>query len=248
MLHRALRLTVPETFSTGGQFVSLEFDRHPTDCSAVLIDPHARTSRRLGAVPRGVGASISLDGKWAVAVAIQDRSVTLFDVTQDTRRSLDPPGSDICLAARFSPQGDRLLITTVAAHHVFRGSDWKWERTWERRKSSPHPPNRLFDRSGTLTLHSDGTDQMELRTFPDWQLLAALPAAAAERPVTRAALAPDADRLATFDGGFFEVWNLRRLREILSILELDWDGPALPPDPSPLPLGIGRPGRSDSDP
>jgi hypothetical protein len=137
----------------------------------------------------------------------------------------------------FSPQGDRLIVTTTTGHHVFLGPTWTWERTWQRRKESSHEPNWAFNRSGTLTLHSDGTERLELRTFPDWEFLAAFDTSP-ERPFTLVSLAPQGDRLATYDGRSFEIWDLRRVRQLLSDMQLDWRQPPIPPEASPMPLRI----------
>jgi serine/threonine protein kinase/WD40 repeat protein len=187
-------------------------------------------ARRLGRHDDLFGVAVSPDGRWAVSVGGRGDAVCVWDVDGGTLVRRLPHGGEYG-GATFSPDG-RWLVTG------FRGSDFCfWEvGSWKLQARLARGPRSLCDsvafaRDGRLLALVEGRDRIALHdaaTLPPRRL------ATLETPgpasLMGLSLSPDGTRLAaTTEYGVVVLWDLRRLRQELAALDLDWEMPPYPP-------------------
>jgi WD40 repeat protein len=186
-------------------------------------------ARGLGTQDCLFGVALSPDGRWAVSAGDSGDAFCIWDVAQGTRvRRLPHQGA--YPGAAFSPDG-RWLVTGVRTDFCF------WEvGSWERKARLPRDPRSLFSsvaftRDGRLLALAQGRNRIYLHEAATLRHLAALeiPGPAS---LTGLSLSPDGTRLAAAtDYNVIAFWDLRRLRQELAELDLDWEMPPyLPPE------------------
>jgi serine/threonine protein kinase/WD40 repeat protein len=180
------------------------------------------------------GVALSPDCHWAVwATHIGDPVtgedvVRIWDVAQGTVvRSFHFPAGQQPGAA-FSPDG-RWLVTGVRSEYCFREVG-----SWEAKARLPREPRSIycyvaFSGDGRLLALGQGFNRIELREAGTLRHLATLelPGQAILRGLS---LSPDGTRLAAaINWKLIALWDLRRLRQELAALDLDWEMPPYPP-------------------
>jgi WD40 repeat protein len=151
-----------------------------------------------------------------------------------------PQEDDRYYLATFSPDG-RWLVTNVRSEFRF------WEvGSWEVKQRLPRHLRSLFgyvafSGDGRLVALAYARNVIRLYDTATWQHLATLETPGL-KDLTGLALSPDGSRLAVATADdVLGLWDLRRLRERLAALGLDWDLPAYRP---PLPDGKPVPALS----
>jgi serine/threonine protein kinase/WD40 repeat protein len=196
-----------------------------------LAEP--RRARRLGTHDGLFGVALSPDGRWAVTAGRQgdaDRpedAIRIWDVASGTLvRSLRLEGE--YPGAAFSPDGRR-LVTGVRSAFLF------WEvGSWELKTRLPREPRSLFSsvafsRDGGLLALAQGRNRIHLHDAATLRQLATLEAPGAI-DLTGLSLSPDGTRLAAAtQQDVVALWDLRRLRQELAALDLDWEMLPYPP-------------------
>jgi serine/threonine protein kinase/WD40 repeat protein len=233
--------TLRHPTTAGGQ--SLRIDVGPTGERLLLgaadggvdLMPLAEPGqgRRLGTHDGLFGVALSPDGRWAVTAGRQgdadcpEDAIRIWDVANGTlvrrlRQEGEYPG------AAFSPDG-RWLVTGVRSAFFF------WEAgSWELKARLAREPRSLycsvaFARDGGLLALAQDRNRIQLHDAATLRRLATLEAPG---PVDLSALSlsPDGTRLAaTTQQGVVALWDLRRLRQELAALDLDWERPPYPP-------------------
>jgi WD40 repeat protein len=190
-------------------------------------------ARRLGTHDGLFEVALSPDGRWAVTAGRQgdaDRpedAIRIWDVADGTLvRRLSHEGE--YPGAAFSPDG-RWLVTGVRSAFFF------WEvGSWELKARLPRDPRSLycsvaFARDGGLLALAQDRNRIHLHAAATLRQLATLEAPG---PVdlTGLSLSPDGTRLAaSTQQDMVALWDLRRLRQELAALDLDWEMPPYPP-------------------
>jgi serine/threonine protein kinase/WD40 repeat protein len=189
--------------------------------------------RRLGTHEGLFGVALSPDGRWAVTAGHQgnaDRpedALRIWDVAQGLLVRRLPHEGEYPGAA-FSPDG-RWLVTGVRSAFFF------WEvGSWELKAQLPREPRSLFCSvafardAGLLALAQDRNhihlhDAVTLRQLARLQVPGPV-------DLTGLSLSPDGTRLAAAtQQDVVVLWDLRRLRQELAALDLDWEMPPYPP-------------------
>jgi WD40 repeat protein len=190
-------------------------------------------ARRLGTHDGLFGVALSPDGRWAVTAGRQgpaDRpedAIRIWDVARGTLVRRLPHEGEYPGAA-FSPDG-RWLVTGVRSAFFF------WEvGSWDLKVRLPREPRSLFSsvafaRDGGLLALAQGRNRIHLHDAVTLRQLATL-----EVPgpidLTGLSLSPDGTQLAaTTQQDVVALWDLRRLRQELAALDLDWERPPYPP-------------------
>jgi serine/threonine protein kinase/WD40 repeat protein len=184
--------------------------------------------RRLGIHLGLTTVALSPDGHWAASTGHPDDSVSVWDVARATLVRRIPHRSEYC-GATFSPDG-RTLVTGDRSNFCFREFG-----SWALKASLPRSPRSLFSlvaftRDGRLLALGQDRNQIELYNAATLRRLATLAMPAGPASLTGLSLSPDGIRLAaTTDYNVVVLWDLRRLRQGLAALDLDWEMPPYPP-------------------
>jgi hypothetical protein len=193
-------------------------------------------ARRLG-VHEGLQAvALSPDSRWAVSVGRlydvpgHDDAIRIWDVAQGTLvRRLPLDGADVDFGVTFSPDA-RWLVTGAFSGYYLREVG-----SWELKARLPRYPRSLpalvaFTRDGRVLALSQGRNRIDLHEAATLRHLATLEAPGTAH-LTGLALSPDGTRLAAATTyNMIVLWDLRRLRQELTPLGLDWDLPPYPSD------------------
>jgi WD40 repeat protein len=185
-------------------------------------------ARRLGTHDHLFAVAISPIGLWAVSAAgYPDEDFCVWDIARGVLLRRFPSGGHYP-AATFSPDG-RTLVTSVDTRFSF------WDvGSWELKASLPRAPRSLqglvrFNRDGSLLALSQGRHQIQLHDAATLRRLATLEIPAGPANLVGISLSPDGTRLAaTTDYNVVVLWDLRRLRQELAAMDLDWEMPPYP--------------------
>jgi eukaryotic-like serine/threonine-protein kinase len=173
-------------------------------------------------------AAFSRDGRWLATGNWQGRGAKVWDArTGELAQDLDVGDPEEWAAwPAFSPDGEWLVIGTVAEYGFWEVGSW--------RKSHSLPRENAGKSRGQIVFSPDGTMLAVLRSMTE----AALVDPATGREFARLPTAggpycfsPDGSQLVTHAGkdGALHVWDLRLIRRQLREMGLDWDLPPYPP-------------------
>jgi WD40 repeat protein len=194
-------------------------------------------ARRLGRHDGPSWVALSPDGRWAISTSHPNDTVCVWDVARAILLRRLPHGGEYS-GATFSPDG-RWLVTATRSEFCF------WEvASWELKARLPRDPRSLcnsvaFTRDGLLLGLVDGRNRIRLYDAATLPLrhLATLETPEGPAGLSGLSLSPDGTRLAATTGyNAIALWDLRRLRQELATLDLDWEMP-----PYPLPEHDGNP-------
>src|SRR5678815_5954455 len=128
----------------------------------------------------------------------------------------------------FSPDGRWLACCAVDATTFWWTEDWSLRRHIPIALEGATHYRVAFSPDGRIAAFSASDHEIRLVVVQTGEELATLPSS---RLLTCLAFSPDGDQLATVsEPGYFQLWNLRKLREELAAINLDWPDIPLPPD------------------
>jgi serine/threonine protein kinase/WD40 repeat protein len=187
-------------------------------------------ARRLGAHDCLSGVALSPDGRWAASAGGADDAVCVWDVARGAVVRRFPYGGDAWCGATFSPDGRWLVIAVRTDFRFLEVGSWEEKARLERGPQSLCS-SVTFTPDGRLLAVVDGRKRVQLYD------VAGLPPrrlATLEIPgsanVSGLSLSPDGARLAAnTEQHVIALWDLRRLRQELAALDLDWETPPYPP-------------------
>jgi WD40 repeat protein len=183
---------------------------------------------------------VSPDGRWLAVGGWYEHGVRVWDLRgRRFERTLRP--KDAVNISKFfvgfSPDGRWLVSCThiekgESAYHFWRPGTWDLHLRigQERGAIAAHPP--AFTRDGRLMALGISPDQVLLADAGTGRELARLTTL---QPVTPSPLAfsPDGTKLvAATSQKTVLVWDLRRIRDRLATMGLDWDAPPYPVAPA----------------
>ena len=132
--------------------------------------------------------------------------------------------------AAFSPDGRWLACADVDATTFWRTEDWSLRHRIPKPLEAPGRCRLAFSPDGRVAALSVSDCEIRLTIVETGEELATLPTG---RLLASLAFSPGGDRLvAVLQPGYFQLWNLRQLREELAAMNLDWPDAPLPADRS----------------
>jgi len=206
---------------------------------AVVLHPALGKTTILGRGSRRAYIATSPDGKWVARGNYQGNGVEVWDgQTGKLLRNLPAEGT---ATVAFSPDG-QWLVTAATEYKFWRTDSWK-----------PHSVIQgIADLGGRMAFTPDGKvlavkvsrDLVRLVETSTKRVLADLEATPRPARVQGLCFSPDGTQLAVACGTEgLRVWDLRRVRDGLAAMQLDWDLPPYPPaaqvtDPQPLQVEV----------
>jgi WD40 repeat protein/tetratricopeptide (TPR) repeat protein len=190
-------------------------------------------NRRMG------GVSVSPDGRWLAVGGWKEAGVRVWDLhRRRLERILRPDDAvgDTSFVVSFSPDGHWLVLNTGSpvkhSYHFWRVGTWEpgQQIDLERNGTVFHPP--AFNDDGRLMALGIAPDQVLLAEAATGRELARLTTLQSVNP-TPLVFSPDGTKLvASTNQRTALIWDLRRFREHLGPMKLDWGAPPYPTVPA----------------
>jgi serine/threonine protein kinase/WD40 repeat protein/Flp pilus assembly protein TadD len=128
----------------------------------------------------------------------------------------------------FSPDNRWLVFGTAQEYIFYHVGSWQPGPRWPRDYAGYSPCNPAFTRTGNTVAIAHSSRAIKLLDVESGSELATLAAPGAES-LTSLCFTPDGGRLAAGTRtGVIQLWDLRRIRQQLREMGLDWDPPAQP--------------------
>ena len=202
-----------------------------------MDDPHSPRKRvralSSNTASRMISVAVSPDGQWAAAGGWNDQGIYVWNLPRHRLERILPRGdspADGHTIASFSPDGRWLVcLSDIAAASGY----YFWEvGTWKRgpfvAKSAGGFREPLFSPDGRLIALTVSREQVRLAEAGTARPIAHL---STLQPLASAPwdFSPDGTRLvAGTDRNIAVLWDLRRVRQQLQAMGLDWDQPSMP--------------------
>ena len=173
---------------------------------------------------RIVRATWSPDSKWRATFTWQGYGVKIWEAQSGT--FVRDVISDYTSTARFSPDGRWLVTISSAAYRFWEAGSWQPRHSVPRDGTMRGGGPMAFSPDGSLLAVSHLKQGVRLVESSTGRKIATLDSED-QWPLC---FSPDGTQLVTADlTGVVRIWDLRRLREGLAKLNLDWDLPPYPP-------------------
>lgn len=197
-----------------------------TSIIAFGTNPSSEGIRSTANIDVGTVADVSPDGTWIATIPQSRKSLQILDgLTASLVTNL--PTRKVW-HAWFSPNGRWLAYSQDDSTCVVATADWSLLRRFEH-TSQDIVCRSAFSPDGRILAFFVSNQEVRLVKFETGEELATLPKS---RMATGLWFSPKGDRLAiVHEPGYLHLWDLRRLREHLASLELDWNLPPYPPAP-----------------
>jgi serine/threonine protein kinase/WD40 repeat protein len=176
-----------------------------------------------------VAAAMSPDGRWAATGTHNGFGVRVWDTSAGKLLKELVPDDKISQPV-FSPDGRWLLITSESGIGIWEPGTWRPVRQISTDQSmvSAHV---VFSRDGKMLAVQTSLATVRLYDAETWRPLARLEGPDADL-ISQIVFTPDGTRLLlSCRGGIPRLWDLRRVRQRLAEMGLDWAGPSYAPAP-----------------
>jgi serine/threonine protein kinase/WD40 repeat protein/tetratricopeptide (TPR) repeat protein len=196
---------------------------HPAESRAIPLEAANQSMTSL---------AVSPDGRWLAAGSWYAPGITVWDVLRHRfERILTPPDAKgiTKFFVSFSPDGRWLVSSTLPdnsrpAYHFWRPGTWDLDRRIDNDEVAVHA---AFTRdSAIMALCKD--HKVTLADATTGRELARLSTVQQDDP-TPLSFSPDGTKLVVgISQNTAHVWDLRRVREMLTTMGLDWEAPPYP--------------------
>jgi len=166
---------------------------------------------------------------WLATGTWRGDSVKVWDTTTGREIQELPIGQDTQVA--FSPDGQWLVTGGAGKYQFWRVGSWQEDLDLSINRESPSglPGPMAFAPDGRLLALARSTLEVQLFHADTGRQIARLPSPSPQI-ISYLCFSPDGSQLAiATEAGTVELWDLRRIRQGLAELGLDWDLPPYPP-------------------
>ena len=194
----------------------------------------------LGPHPGAHYVALHPTSQWVATANWKGENVKLWDTTTGQEIRELPIGQDAQVA--FSPDGEWLVTGGSRKYQFWRVGSWQevLNLSINRESLSGLPGPMAFAPDGRLLALARSTLEVQLLDPHTSRQVARLPSPSPQI-ISCLCFSPDSSRLAVAtEAGTVELWDLRRIRQELAEMGLDWD---LPPYPPAVPAEETRPLR-----
>ncbi len=217
--------------SPDGRWISATRDRS----TAILeLDQFGSTNRGGLTLRPARPVYLGPDGRVAATVASRrTNGVSIWSPTSGAVVTNLPVASVRHVA--FSADGRWMACAADDTTTVWRTRDWTLAHRIQHARDAPGRYRVAFSPDSRLLADTISDQATQLLVVETAEVLGTL---STDRLLTSLGFSPDGAQLAvTFESGYFQLWDLRHLRQQLAGMGLDWPGPALPPaaaEPAPF--------------
>jgi WD40 repeat protein/tRNA A-37 threonylcarbamoyl transferase component Bud32 len=170
--------------------------------------------------PRVDSIALSPDGQWAATGTWRGAGTRIWDLHTGQQIGKELPGGDAFVA--FSPDGRWLVNGTQNDYRFWEVGSWRPGLRIPRTPPTAAGP-LAFSTDGKILAIAHSYREVRLIETASGRELATL-AAPEPHPVRWLCFRPDGEQLAVAcEKGVLQLWHLRRLRQRLTELGLDWD-------------------------
>jgi hypothetical protein len=199
--------------------------------AAVLDVPARRLTARLTGHENLLLVAISPDGRWVASASAWGDEIVVWDAKTGKRVKSWPHFRELSGHVTFSPDGKWLVTTVGPDYRLIETGSWQLRRILPKEDSGEIPGPAAFSDDGTVLAVTDTPDKVKLLDPNTGREYATL-SAPGGLGLGGLCFSLGGSRLAvTTAGGLVHVWDLRRIRQRLAAMNLDWDLPPLPAPP-----------------
>jgi WD40 repeat protein len=170
--------------------------------------------------PRVNSIALSPNGRWAATGTWRGTGTRIWDLHSGQQIGKELPGGDAFVA--FSPDGRWLVNGTQNDYRFWEVGSWR--PGWRIPRTPPTGAGPLaFSTDGKILAIAHSFQEVRLIETASLRELATL-AAPEPHPIRWLCFRPDGEQLAVAcEKGVLQLWDLRRLRQRLTEIGLDWD-------------------------
>jgi WD40 repeat protein len=221
---RGVKIEVVEVSPDGQWLIAMNRQKNGTVVNIQLVPPFEVVPMDKSLCPC-FHLDFSTDGRWAASIARSLDALQIWNAR--TGRLMTNIPSLGAFQCAFSSDGKWLACGQNDSTTIWNTT------TWSLHHRIPHPPHDgrkvvTFSPDGrVLAIFNSNAQKVQLRRLETGEELASFPVGFVS---TALRFNARGDRLAVAnERGYVQLWDLRRLREQLASLQLDWDMPPYPP-------------------
>ncbi|HLJ93232.1 MAG TPA: tetratricopeptide repeat protein [Gemmataceae bacterium] len=174
--------------------------------------------------------AMSPDGRWLTTGTFKGKDIKIWDLaSSNPQQAVWTLSTADDASALFSPDGEWLVVNQSDACRFYRAGSWQPAQEIRNEKMAGLPTVSAFTQDGRMmAVHFDGR-YLDLLDPATSQEIVAL--TTVHTPLLGAStFSPDGSLLAVgTNEGILYLWDLRRLRQELANMGLDWPQPPYPP-------------------
>jgi serine/threonine protein kinase/WD40 repeat protein len=198
--------------------------------AAVLDLPARKLTARLTGHDNLTFVAISPDGRWVTTAAWSGLEIVVWDALSSKPVTRWPHSRGHSANVTFSPDGKWLATAAVSDYRLIETDNWQIRRIIPKKSGGDFLGTAAFSGDGKVLALADTPHEVKLLDPETGDEYATLPLPGG-LSMTLLCFSPDGSRLAAHtEDHRVHVWDLRRTRQRLAAMKLDWD---LPPPPPP---------------
>jgi hypothetical protein len=202
------------------------------DRRAAVVDVPARRLMAWLAGQRNLmPVAIGPDGRWVASASLWGDEIVVWDAKTGKREKSWPHLPGFSGLVTFSPSGKWLVTTSGPDYRLIETSSWQLRRVIVKENSGELLGLPAFSDDGNILAVPDAPDEVKLLNPDTGQEYATLSVPGGLGPESLCFSVGGSRLAVSTRDGLVHVWDLRRIRQRLAAMNLDWDLSPLPPPP-----------------